>query len=256
MEIFEFFKSISIELAGALIIFALGFLFSNAPKSITKYRLKRFFGSSVLCDDFQIVYGGVQICSDINNQIFEKKYHDGKIYKSKGDYKIISDGGIRAYNYISHELGKHRDNLIKLCSDDIAYTDLNRTYITIGGPLTNELTDLALNEKSNKFFRFANLELVESDELRIDILNNSDNSKFFTRFPGKDYGIILKIRNSRFKNHFFFVCAGISSWGTSGTTWYLANNWKNLYKEFKSKEFGIVLEVNIDSDTSAFRVYP
>jgi hypothetical protein len=68
--------------------------------------------------------------------------------------------------------------------------------------------------------------------------------------------MILKIRNSRFPTQFFFVCAGIRTWGTSGAAWYLSEHWKSLYKEFGNQEFGVVLEVNRTVVTSAIRVYP
>jgi hypothetical protein len=188
--------------------------------------------------------------------MFEKKYHDGKVYKSRGDYRIVSDSGIRAYSYVIHEFAKYRTGVVNLCSDEFAFEHLNKTYIIIGGPLTNELTGIAINEKSNTFFKFANLESTESDDLRIDVSNIIEEKIFFLASSGEDYGVVLKVRNSIHKNNFYFACAGIGNWGTSGAAYYLANNWANLYKEFKSKEFGIVIKVKTGSDTSAFRVYP
>ena len=247
MRIIELLMSLSIEIIGALIVFLLGFLVSKAPKSIEKYKLKKFFGSSVLSNDFQIIYGTVQRRKARSKQIiYEKKYHDGTVYKSGGTYKIIADGTLRAYSYISHELAKFRKNQIEFFTDEIAYKHFNNTFIVIGGPLVNELTNIAMNEKSNIFFKFANLDFTGTGNLRIDVFINSKEKLSYTLTCGKnDYGIILKIRNSRFKDHFFIVCAGISSWGTSGAAWYLVNNWKRLYQEFKSNEFGIILREGI-----------
>lgn len=71
----------------------------------------------------------------------------------------------------------------------------------------------------------------------------------------KDYGMILKIPNLRFPDRFFFVCACLGEWGTSGASWYLATKWRDLLSEFK-EAFGIVVEVDLGSDQSARRVFP
>jgi hypothetical protein len=66
----------------------------------------------------------------------------------------------------------------------------------------------------------------------------------------------VKIRNSRSPSSFYVVCAGIAPIGTSASVWYLVNHWKELYKEFKNKEFGILIEVIKDQEHLAKRVYP
>jgi hypothetical protein len=71
----------------------------------------------------------------------------------------------------------------------------------------------------------------------------------------RDYGIVLKIPNLRFPGQFFFVCAGLGEWGTSGASWYLATKWRDLQSEF-GDAFGVVVEVEIGSDESACRVFP
>jgi len=67
--------------------------------------------------------------------------------------------------------------------------------------------------------------------------------------------MVLKVTNQRFPGCFFFVCAGLGEWGTSGAAWYLATKWRDLQKEF-GNAFGIVVEVELRSDESARRVFP
>ncbi len=43
--------------------------------------------------------------------------------------------------------------------------------------------------------------------------------------------------------------------GTLGASWYLATKWRDLQSEF-ADAFGIVVEVELGSDESAFRVFP
>lgn len=253
MKIVEIILSLSIEIIGALLIFLLGILFGRVPNSIKKYKLKRFFGPAIFDDNFQIVYGVFQKSRELKELLFEKVYHNDQIYKPSADYKLVPDGTIRSYAYIINELAKYRKRPVGICSDGIAYENLDKSFLTIGGPLVNELTDIVIKEESNIFFKFEN---IESKDVSINVIAEYKKGLSFVRSPGKNYGIILKVRNTRFKEHHFFVCAGIGIWGTSGAVWYLSNNWKKLYKEFKTKDFGIVLEVNIRSDTSAVRVYP
>ena len=70
----------------------------------------------------------------------------------------------------------------------------------------------------------------------------------------RDYGIILKLKNPFCKEHFLFVCAGIGEYGTSGSSYYLYNRWKQIYKEYKEKEFCKIIEVKVGSDESAREV--
>lgn len=90
----------------------------------------------------------------------------------------------------------------------------------------------------------------------IEVISNSKNYLAFGTKEGKDYGMILKVKNNRFPKHFFFVCAGIKIWGSWGAAWFLSQQWKNLYKEFGAEEFGVVVEVHRNIITSAIRVYP
>ena len=173
----------------------------------------------------------------------------------EGNYTIISDSTLQAYSYIIQELAKYT-KLIDISTDEFAYINLDNSFLSIGGPISNELTYFAMQEKNNKYFQFTGFENKPKEEWHIDVISNSSEKLSFNRTYSKDIGILMKLKNSRFKNHYFFVCAGLGSWGTSGAAWYLANNWKKLYNEFKSGEFGILLEANVGSDTSAVRIYP
>jgi hypothetical protein len=104
-----------------------------------------------------------------------------------------------------------------------------------------------MSEPNNTFLEFVH------QQNNVYISAKQTNKRF--SITNKDYGLILKIPNLRFPNHFFFVCAGLGEWGTSGASWYLASKWKDLQKEF-GKAFGVVVEVDVGSDESARRVFP
>lgn len=262
MSSYELFSNLIAEIICAILVFLLGYFISGIPKSIGNYKLKKLFGSSIFKGNFKIVYGITRkiiddrnIGTDLKIPAYQKIYQDGRIFTMEGNYTIISDHTLQAYSYIIQELAKYT-KLIDISTDEFAYIDLDNSFLTIGGPISNELTYFAMQEKTNIFFQFSGFENGAKEDWQIDVIDNSSEKISFKRTYSKDIGILMKIRNTRFRRHHFFVCAGLGSWGTSGAAWYLANNWKKLYAEFNSNEFGILLEVSVGSDTSAVRIYP
>jgi hypothetical protein len=72
-----------------------------------------------------------------------------------------------------------------------------------------------------------------------------------SRNPPRDYGLIVKLPNTRYPGHSLIVCAGLGEWGTSGAAFYLSQNWRRLSREHPNRAFGIVVEVIPGSDESA-----
>lgn len=249
------------ELIAAFIVFTLGYCMSNIPKSIRKYQLSTFLGRSIFQNRFKIVYGIIrrnteQYSPDCEKaQTYHKSFYNGNTIRMEGYFTIISDRTLQAYSYIIKELARYTES-VEIISDEFSNIDLNNSYLSLGGSISNELTYFILNQESNKFFKFTGFMNKPKNEWRVETLDENPDKRSFKRSYSKDYGIILKIKNTRFKNHHFMVCAGLGSWGTSGAAWYLANYWKDLYKEFKSNEFGIIVEVSVGNDTSARRIYP
>lgn len=253
-------RDIIINLIAAIIFFCLGIIISKIPRSIKRHRFKRFFGSPIFGRQVKLVYGVYSSLparkqkSSLPPPRIQKVFLDGQTFRLRGPDRVVTPALIRAYSYVVQEIGRFRNIPLLICTDDEALRDLQFTFISIGGPLTNELTHLIINEQTSRYFVFENLDdpIKENWSFRILIDMKARNS--FQQKDGKDYGFILKTTNSRFPENYFFVCAGLGSRGTSGAAWYLSSHWTELYKEFKSDEFLIVLEVKEGSDTSAMRV--
>ncbi|MDD5693244.1 MAG: hypothetical protein PHU86_02135 [Patescibacteria group bacterium] len=77
------------------------------------------------------------------------------------------------------------------------------------------------------------------------------NNKQYSINKNGDLGVLMRIRNPWHKKFYLFVCAGLGEWGTSGSAYYLFQNWKQLYKENKNKDFCYLIRVRPDSDESA-----
>lgn len=249
----EIWISLVINFVAGIFIFLLGLFWPVIPKSIRKYRLKRFFGPSILSDRFAIVYGTLQDPRPRVDQLgrlqmrFQKRFRSGEIIALTGPFEnIVGDCEIRGSGYLVQSIGKIREQTLKILSDIKAFEDLDFTFISMGSPASNEITGFAMREPFNQFYAFGQ----ENEETFIRAI--PDNRRY--RPTHKDCGIIMRIRNARFPKQYFFVCAGLGEWGTSGASWYLATHWVQLYKEFKEDDFAIVVEVDVGSDTSASRI--
>ena len=134
----------AINFVAGIFIFLLGLFWPIIPKSIQAYRLKRFFGSSILSDRFAIVYGTLQ---DPRPRVdnagepvmrFMKRFRNGEVIGvARPHENIVGDCEIRASGYLVQNIGKIREKTIKIISDNEAYVDLNFTLMSLGSPASN-----------------------------------------------------------------------------------------------------------------------
>jgi hypothetical protein len=246
--------NLGINLFAGILIFLLGIFWPIIPKSYKKFILKRFWGKSVFNNDFIISYGTLR-----DSRLFQpnppqfryvKQYHNGRTVQIVGPWgNIVGDCEIRSSSYIINSLSTYRKSAITVLSDSASYTELNRTFIALGSSSSNEVTDLILREPNNKYFIFGQ---DSKGETYIEDINTKKQFRGFQQPIKKDIGLVLKIENTRFKGHYFFICAGLGEWGTSGASWYLSNKWQKLKN---LSEFGIIVEVEIGSDSSAKNIF-
>jgi hypothetical protein len=162
--------------------------------------------------------------------------------------KVIGLGEVRAASYVINALSVYRPKPLPIEDDQVSLTKLRRSIVCLGSAMSNEMTEVVETDGRNKFLR-----IVRNEESALIHCMLTGSLEFQRSEVRRDFGIVLKIINSRFPGNFFFVCAGLGEWGTSGAAWYLANHWKDL-DDF-GEEFGCVVEVEIGSDESARLVY-
>lgn len=256
MSFSQIWISLTINLFAGVLIFLLGLFWPVIPKSYRKFLLRRFWGKGVFGQDFVISYGAL-IDSRLTEPNpppyrFVKRYHDGRVIQLVGPWgNIVGDCEIRSASYIINTLSTFRKRAVAVVDDATAFANLNRTFVALGSSSSNEISELILREPNNTYLEFGqvgNTTFIRDKE-------TGNEFRGFQEPVKKDYGIVLKIPNLRFPGHFFFVCAGLGEWGTSGASWYLATKWRHLQSEF-GNAFGIVVEVEIRSDKSARRVFP
>jgi hypothetical protein len=182
-----------------------------------------------------------------------KAYHDGRAVSLVGPWGyVVSECEIRSASYIINALSTYRKLAVEVMSDTTAFENLDRTFVALGSPSSNEISDLIQREPNNEFLEF------RQEGSEGFIFDKKGGRKFvgFKEPARKDYGMVLRLPNLRFPGHFFFVCAGLGEWGTSGAAWYLATKWRDLLREFGNSPFGIAVEVEIGVDNSTVRVFP
>ncbi len=251
-----FWASLGINLLAGAIIFIVGVYWHLIPKSYEKYKMKKFWGRNVFEDQFAIEYGALtdsrlaQPQTSPSTERFIKHYHDGRAIRIVGPWgNIVGDCEIRASSYFIQILSTFRRKAINVEADTDGFKNLNRTIISLGSPDSNEISDFILRQQHNVFLKFNQNNLGPCIE---DVKSGKQFNGFQPPIR-KDYGLIVKIKNCRFPGHYFFVCAGLGEFGTSGASWYLANKWKEFINK---EEFGVVIEVDLGSDESAIKVFP
>lgn len=246
------------QLVVAAITFVLGLAISKIPRSWDNYRLRQLFGEDFFTENFKVVYGVFTRVPQLEKKkpvaAYQKVYSNQTTKELRAPFRITTEATLRGLSYFLQEFSKYRKKPFEIRLDEEVLSSHNSTFMCMGGPLSNEITDLALQDNNNKFLKFVVPESFVGDYATIESPSESIN---FSRKDeaGQDYGIIVKVRNSRSPQKYYFVCAGIGAMGSSASLWYLANNWKQLYKEFGSKEFGIVIEVTRSQDSTTRRVH-
>jgi hypothetical protein len=235
-------------LTGSL-FFVLG-LFWRKIWILRRPLVRWFFGKGIFGADFRIVHGSIidsRIPSAQPTDVrFLKVFHDGRKIGMPGPWgNVLGDAEIRAFSYLTSELSLYRDVPLEVLDDVTAFPNVARSFLSLGSPSSNELSDFSLRQSENKFLEFAQ----DSGGVFVRSRKNNEVLRAFEYRGGKDLGIVLKIPNARFRGHYFFVCAGLGEWGTSSAAWYLARNWRRL--PWSRKGFGVVVEVDPHSDTTA-----
>jgi len=232
-----------------------GLFWRLIPKSRRQYRLRQFWGSGVLSDRIAIVYGGFRDSrlyqKDPPKFRFRKEYADGRWVEFTGPHgNVVADAEIRAASYLISAMSIQSNRIIPVQLDSEAFADLSRTIVSLGSGSSNQLTELILREPANTFLAFGQVD----GETYIYDKTTLREFRGFQPPVMKDIGLVLKIPNERFPGNYFFACAGLGEWGTSGAAWFLATKWLDLRAEFDSG-FGIVVEVEPRSDESARRIF-
>lgn len=157
----------------------------------------------------------------------------------------ISGAEMRSIAYLSQFFGKSGVVAPMLTTDNEVAARLDFSFISFGGSGSNLKTEDAFLNRSN------NLVQVTGDRF-VDPSTGQPLVEF--DFVNFDYGVILRICPSQHDSRTWIVCAGIGEWGTSGSSWFLANKWKKLFWHVlfkRERQFAAIVRVRRGQDESA-----
>ncbi len=171
---------------------------------------------------------------------FFKSFPDGHITAINGPTgSLLPECSARGAAYLLEAFRGVRGLSAKTMSDNTASPQWNGTFITLGSSYSNIKTD--------------DIKLLPENPW---LLNDSGQFTFkdgtaITVEQRYDKGLIMKLNNPYSDGHVLIVCEGLGEWGTSGSAWFLANNWRKLNKRFRKNPFLLVLAVTSGTDESA-----
>jgi hypothetical protein len=223
-------KSLLFNVVGGIIVFILTAIYVSVRHRLRAYHLQRLLGFQFKKEtDIRIAYGQLLLIpvSDQNGRQITHPYI--KPPRRGGDtltqsYSIehpISECEVRSSTYISTLLGRPGNLHPILVSDTEASSLLDSNFISFGGPGSNYKTADVLASDTNIFIRMS-----------VDGFSLHTGVKLPFACSGKaDHGFILRITPPEFPERAWIVCAGLGEWGTSGSSWFLANKWQELIEK-------------------------
>ena len=221
------------------------------PNSITKFKLKRFFGPSVLgAGNFWLVVDPYYHPLPRTGNRYTKKFFGRRADQPLiGEDRVLGSNILRLLGYIAAALGQYRDNdtPITFVADEDVENRWDGTMICFGSSDSNLKTLDVEGLPQNGFYK---LKFNTTGMRCFEVAGREYNIA-----PNEDKAIILRIRNPRSPEHWLFVCAGLGEWGTSGSTHYLFTHWKQLHKRFKGRNFIVVGAVRGRSDENVEELY-
>jgi hypothetical protein len=234
----------------AIVILALGTAWRYIPRSIDLWRATRFWGDGLSNDGIALCCGSLTSALKATEPRYAKLFRDGRRSLIAGPSEtIIGLCEVRAASYLINALAKYRRAPFPIEDDETCLKKLSRSIVSIGSAASNEITEIVQADSRNHFLAIE----MQNGFAAIRCRETGSIVNFGPSEVRRDYGIILKVMNTRFPDQYLFACAGLGEWGTSGAAWYLATHWKDL--EAFGDEFGCVVEVEIGSDQSAQVVY-
>lgn len=239
------------ELATSIVYDGLKKAFRAIPEALDGRRFKQFFGPDATRGErvFAVVDPYTHPLPRVGNRYVKKFLGRKPDQPLIGEDNVLGTNVLRVVTYVTTTFSQYRQQTkpINVVADEAVAGHWDATFICFGSSDSNIKTFDIEQLPEQRFYSFS----FSSTGQRQYVVGG----KAYTVTRSKDYGIILRIRNPRHKEHFLFVCAGNGEWGTSGAAYFLFDRWKSLYKTHGTHDFCKVVEVDIGSDESAHEVH-
>ena len=233
-----------INILSGVIVAVLIWAWIKGVAFLNNRKFRNVFGSTAE-NPFFIIYGLLKLneCYNQNGQPIEFPYSNISP-NARGESRIsslVSGSQARGIKYLSESFRENTKIIPQLVSDSEVESKMDISYCSIGGMNNSKTVDI-LNHEENEFFKFSDVG---------DKIVGVKNSLSFTIDKGFDYALIIKLRPKSLQNKTWVAIAGIGEWGTSGASWFLARNWKEIEKTYNQRSFGLIIKVKGGKDESA-----
>lgn len=242
------------------------------PKAIYNWKFRRFFGLySTTADNIYAVVDPYTLpLPRIANRYIKHFLGRRPDQPLIGEDNVLGVNAIRVITYVTSLFSAYRkkNKPINVVIDEKIAGIWKGTFICFGSSDSNIKTYEIENLKEQTFYTFdfgpkddneESIPTIDIEQTHYTGTNKyrrfNISEKSFGVSRKRDHGVLLKMENPHCSGHYLFICAGHGEWGTSGTAYYLFNNWKKLYKEHKRKDFCKIIEVDFHSDESARPVH-
>ena len=224
---------------------------SALPRSVDKFRFRRFFGPSALdgANIFAVVDPYTHPEPRIRNRFIKKFLGRKPDQPLVGESDVLGVNVVRLVAYSAGLFSRFRSDksAIPVVTDSEVAARWDATFIAFGGADSNIKTFDIQNLPEQVYYRTV---YGGNGIPRWEV-----GGRVFGISGGRDYGILLRMQNPYHPEHILFVCAGLGEWGTTGSAYYLFNRWKQVYATHKQASFCKVIEVTFGSDQSAREVF-
>ena len=222
------------------------------PNSIQKFKLRKFFGPSVLGKGnfWLVVDPYYHPLPRVDNRFIKRFLGRRPDQPLIGEDRVLGSNVLRLLGYLASALGHYRDSNtpITFGADEDVGDRWDGTLICFGSSDSNIKTLDIESLPQNGFYEF---KTDPATGMRYFEVSGRD----YKISPTEDKALILRLRNPRAPKYWLFICAGLGEWGTSGSTRYLFTHWQELHKRFKDHNFILVVGVRGRSDENVEELY-
>lgn len=220
------------------------------PRSISKWRLLKFFGTdAVVGAAFHTVLDPYQHPLPRTGNRYIKRFFGRRNDQPLiGEDNVLGINAIRVVNYAVSLFSLYRkyDDPLRISLDEDIRDLWNGSFLCFGSSDSNIKSFDIENLHNNNFYSLQfNAQVQRCFNVR---------GEEFSITNEEDVGVILRLRNPYHPEHSLFICAGLGEWGTSGSAYFLFHHWEAIYKQVRGHNFCKVIRVRFRSDESAREV--
>lgn len=222
-----------------------------SDKFLDRRRFEQFFGAHALFGEkiFAVVDPYTTPFLKLDNRYIKKFLGRKPNQPLVGADNVLGINVLRVVSYVAAVFSVYRQSInpIAVVTDEHVAELWDATFICFGSADSNIKT-YDIENLPEQIFYTRDWDFWGMPIFKIGV-------KSFSIHQYKDYGILLRIRNPQYPEHYLFICAGHGEWGTSGSAYYLFHHWKELYKKHGQQDFCKIIEVDMGSDESAREIF-